>query len=86
MSSVVIVDYKHEKPVTREDLKAASAKLGNCLQTRGIQWQNTFVSSDGLRQMCVFKAEDAERVRDAFRESGVAFEKVWTATEPWKTK
>jgi hypothetical protein len=40
----------------------------------------SYLSADGCRTICVFQAPDAEAVRHANRQAGLAFERVWTAT------
>ncbi len=36
---------------------------------------------DKRRRICVFEAKDAEAVRQAYRMSGVKFERVWSAEQ-----
>lgn len=51
-----------------------------CLELHRVAWQESFVSEEGRRMICHFRAPDAESVRLAFRQGGVPVESVWTGT------
>ncbi len=76
----VVVEYLHTPPLPPDGLEKNGAKLGPCLQTRGVRWLTTYLASDRRRQICIFEAPDAESVRESYRSAGVAFERVWPAT------
>jgi hypothetical protein len=80
---VLIVEYKHEPPITDEQLKEASAKLHDCLEARSAKWIQTYLSEDRTSQICIFEAPDAEAVRSAYRMAGVKFERVRAAFTPF---
>jgi hypothetical protein len=75
----ILVEYVFETPKTDADVAAMSRKLGPCLVARDVVWQATFIAQDRRRQLCIFKAADAQTVRDAFRSAGVGFERAWAA-------
>jgi hypothetical protein len=39
------------------------------------------MATDRRRRVCVFEARDAESVRQAYRLSGVKFDRVWAAEQ-----
>jgi hypothetical protein len=53
--------------------------LDPCLEAREAHWIRSFVSSDGKYSICEFEVPYAEAVREACREAGFTFEKVWRA-------
>jgi hypothetical protein len=77
----IIVERVFPQPLTLEGFRSAGAVLQPCLDVRGIRWLSSCIARDGLRSMCKFEATDAELVRQANREAGLPFEKVWVATE-----
>lgn len=78
---IIIVERVFPQPMTMEAFAGAGAVLQPCLDVRDIRWIASCISKDGLRSMCRFEASDAELVRQANREAGLPFEKVWVATE-----
>ena len=53
----------------------------DCFRMHRVHWQETRLSEDGTRLICRFRAPDAESVRVALRQSGIAYDSVWTADE-----
>jgi hypothetical protein len=80
---VLIVEYKHESPVTDEQLRAATDKLHDCLETRAVKWIQTYLTEDRTHQFCIFEAPDADAVRSAYRMADVKFERVFAAFTPF---
>jgi hypothetical protein len=80
---VLIVEYKHESPITDEQLKAAGQRLGSCLAARNVKWLQTYVTEDRTSQFCFYEAPDAESVRSAYRMAEVNFERVRPAFTPF---
>jgi len=76
----LLVEYRHDPPITADRLQKQSAALGDCLQVRGIQHIRSWVSSDGRRGVCEYRAADAEAVREAYRAAGVSCSAIWSAT------
>jgi uncharacterized protein DUF4242 len=75
----VIVEQVFEEPLTDERYAAYAQRLDPCMEVRNGAWRRSSVSVDKLRSVCEFEAPDAESVRQAYRASGVPFERVWTA-------
>jgi ubiquinone/menaquinone biosynthesis C-methylase UbiE len=67
------------EPVTDEQMAAIAKRLDPCLEVRDGMWRRSSVSVDRLRMVCEFEAPDSESVRQAFRMSDTAYERVWTA-------
>jgi hypothetical protein len=75
----VIVEQVFSEPFTDERYAAFSQRLDPCMKVRDGLWRRSSLSIDRLRLICEFEAPDAERVREALRSAGIAFERVWTA-------
>jgi hypothetical protein len=75
----VIVEHVFAEPFTEERLSAFAKAIDPCLEVRSGMWRRSSVSKDRRRMICEFEAPDAESVREAFRSSGLPFERVWSA-------
>jgi hypothetical protein len=75
----VIAEQVFTEPLTDEQAAAHAKRLDPCLELRRGTWRRTSLAIDRLRMVCEFEAPDAEAVREAFRNAGIRFERVWTA-------
>jgi hypothetical protein len=75
----VMVEQVFTEPFTDERYAAFAKELDPCLDVRDGMWRRSSLSKDKLRMVCEFEAPDAESVREAFRTSGLPFERIWTA-------
>jgi SAM-dependent methyltransferase len=75
----VLAEQVFQEPLTDERYAADAGRLTPCLDVRKGAWRRSSLAIDRLRMVCEFEAPDAEAVRDAFRVSGVAYERVWPA-------
>jgi hypothetical protein len=75
----VIVECAHEKPLSPDELRAATAQLWMCLLVREVVFVASYAAQNGKRLIWVLEARDAESVRNAFRSSGTPFERAWSA-------
>jgi uncharacterized protein DUF4242 len=75
----VIVEQAFQEPFTDERYASFAKRLDPCLDIRRGAWRRSSLSMDKLRMICEFEAPDAEAVREAFRASGVPYERVWSA-------
>jgi ubiquinone/menaquinone biosynthesis C-methylase UbiE len=75
----VMAEQVFREPFTDDRYAAAAKKLTPCLDVRKGAWRRSSLAIDKLRMLCEFEAPDAEAVREAFRASGLAYERVWTA-------
>jgi hypothetical protein len=79
--SLIICERKFSSPISLQQFGEAGKTLGPCLDVRGIRWIGSAFSTDGTQSVCRFEAVDAESVRQANREAGCPFERVWAAQE-----
>ncbi len=75
----VMVEQVFTEPFDDTKYAEFAKKLDPCLEVRDGMWRRSSLSLDKLRMICEFDAPDAEAVREAFRTSGLPFERVWTA-------
>ncbi len=75
----VMVEQAFTEPFTDERYAAFAKELDPCLEVRSGMWRRSSLSKDKLRMVCEFEAPDAESVREAFRSSGIPYERIWTA-------
>lgn len=74
----VFVEWSGDIPTERCGMPESS--LAACSSLHRVRWRESFISSVGGRQICHFHAPDAESVRLALRQAGVAARMVWTGT------
>lgn len=75
----VMAEQVFSEPLTDDRYAAFAKKLDPCLEVRNGAWRRSSLSMDRLRMVCEFESPDAEAVREAFRSSGLSYERVWTA-------
>jgi SAM-dependent methyltransferase len=75
----VMADQVFKEPLTDDQYAAFAKRVDPCLEVRNGMWRRSTLSIDRLRMVCEFEAPDAEAVREAYRASGVPYDRVWTA-------
>jgi hypothetical protein len=78
---LIIVESVFDPPITEEEFDRRAAEVAPCLDERHATWVTSYMALDRRRRVCVFEARDAEAVRQAYRMSGVKFERVWAAEQ-----
>jgi hypothetical protein len=78
---LVIVETVFDPPITEEEFDALAEQVSHCLDERHATWVTSYMALDRRRRVCVFDAKDAEAIRQAYRMSGVKFERVWAAEQ-----
>jgi hypothetical protein len=73
----VVVSRQFDQPTTVEAVQAIEEAGAWCLEQRQVTFLRTFFSADGKRMLCLYRAPDAESVREAQREAGMPVERVW---------
>jgi hypothetical protein len=73
--ALVVVEYQFATAPTEEAVR----KLETCLLVREVQRVASYRARDGLRQVSIFEASDAESVREAHRSSSMPFAACWNA-------
>jgi hypothetical protein len=80
--SLIILESSFDPPLTEEQFYEQIAdKLNACLDARAARWITSYMASDGRRRICVFEAKDAEAIRQAYRLTGLKFDRVWSAEQ-----
>jgi hypothetical protein len=69
----LLVEYRHDPPLTDEEHDEMARRLDPCLEVRGIRWMRSWLSTDRTWGICEFEAADAESVREAYRSAKVKF-------------
>jgi hypothetical protein len=75
----VMVEQVFPEPFTDERYAEVAKRLDPCLEVRNGAWRRSSLSLDRLRMICEFEAPDAESVREAHRNAGIPYERVWSA-------
>ena len=76
----VVVERLFPESVTPEFVANALREKGWCLDLHRAEYVESYLATDGLRMVCVFRAPDAEAVRLANNQAGVPYTNVWTAS------
>lgn len=76
---VYIVERYFDEPIILADIEEQERQSKSCFDMRNVSFLHTYVSPDRKRTICVYEAPDAESVREAQREAGLPFERVWAA-------
>lgn len=74
----VVVERSFEEPVTLEEIQALEDAGAGCLAARHVEFVRTFFSRDRRRMVCLYRAPDAEAVREAQRKAGMPVDAVWS--------
>jgi hypothetical protein len=77
--SLVVVERSHATPTALEAVRPSKETLWLCFELRDVRHVATYAALDGMRVVCVFDAPDAETVRVANRNAGMAFDVAWSA-------
>jgi hypothetical protein len=73
----VIVTRRFTSPMRRDDLVLRETQRAAALRALGIEHANTFVSLDGQRALCLYRAPDADSLRAADAAAGLPLESAW---------
>jgi hypothetical protein len=74
----VIVERHFEEPVRMEEIQAIEDAGAWCLQAHDVRFARTFFSLDRRRMICLYRAPDAEAVRQAQRKAEMPVDDVWS--------
>jgi hypothetical protein len=78
--TTVVVEYKHDPPITDEALADFVARLRKCSEVREVVWVRTYLSFDRATMFAVFEADNAELVRMAHGMSGTTYARLYPMT------
>ena len=76
----IVAERRFIDPVKPEFVSVALQKAGWCLDLHRAEYIESFLGHDGLRMVCLFRAPDAEAVRQANRKAGVPYTQIWRAS------
>lgn len=78
--SCTVVERVFESRLTLDQVRGMARDGAWCLSQYRIAYLGSFLGADGTRLTCVYRAPDAESVRAANRQNGLAYERVWRAS------
>ena len=76
-SANVLVRRRFAQPVSVEEIQALEDAGAWCLEARRVKFIRTYFSIDCKRMICLYRAPDAESVRQAQRQANMPVEDVW---------
>lgn len=76
-SANVLVRRRFAQPVSVEQIQALEDAGAWCLEARRVKFIRTYFSTDGKRMICLYRAPDAESVRQAQHQAKMPVEDVW---------
>lgn len=76
--SDVFLERRFDPPLTPDDVYAMGAESGRCFDLYAVEWVQSFLSVDGQRMVCWFRAADAESARKALREAHADISVIWS--------
>ncbi len=69
-----------EPPATGEQVLAMAGEAGGCFDMHQVDWKYSYLSPEGDRMLCWYRAPDAESARNALRQLGSDLHAVWPGT------
>jgi hypothetical protein len=76
-SANVLVRRAFAAPVTMAEVQAREDAAAWCLEARHVKFVRTCFAADRRRMLCLYRAPDAESVREAQRHAAMPMEDVW---------
>jgi hypothetical protein len=76
----VVAESLFSEKITPEFVASVRQQSRWCLDLHRAEYVESFLGSDGLRMVCIFRAPDAEAVRRASQQGGMPYTEIWTAT------
>ena len=78
--TTVVVEYKHDPPLTDAALAELVTRLRKCIEVREVTWVHTYLAFDRATMFAVFEADNAELVRTAHGMSGTPYARLVPTT------
>ena len=80
MVDFVVLEREFSEPLSPEDVREMAAGI-QCLELYRVKPVRSYLTSDGMRMVCVFQAPDAEALRSLGRANGFPpGSSVWAST------
>jgi Nickel responsive protein SCO4226-like len=76
----VVAESRFSEKITPEFVALARQQSAWCLELHRAEYIESFLGTDGLRMVCIFRAPDAEAVRRASQQGGMPYAEIWTAS------
>ncbi len=76
----VVVERVFEEPIVPEVLMSRVRERGGCLGTYGADYLEAYLAPDRKRMLCLFRAPDAEAVRNVNRTMEISAVRVYPVT------
>ena len=76
-SANVLVRRAFAQPVTVDEIQAREDAAAWCLEARHVKFVRSCFAADRRRMLCLYRAPDAESVREAQRHAAMPVEDVW---------
>ncbi len=73
----VVVERSFDEPASMEELQAQEDSAAWCLDLHRVKFIRSLFSSDRRRMVCLYRAPDAESVRQAQSQAGMPVDRVW---------
>ena len=73
----VVVERRFTEPVDLPSLQAKEDAFAWCFESHNVQFVRTFIANDRKRMVCMYRAPDAEAVRNTQRQAQMPMERVW---------
>jgi len=77
----VLVERSWEEPVAMDDIQAIEDAGAHCLETYRVKFARTFFSLDRKKMICLYRAPDAESVRQAQQKARMPLDTVWACSQ-----
>jgi len=76
----VVAESLFSEKITPEFVTLARQQSQWCFELHRAEYVESYLRSDGLRMVCIFRAPDAEAVRRASQQGGLPYKEIWTAS------
>lgn len=76
----VVSERRLDPPIQIADVSAMGAEAAWCMEKYRVTHVSSLLSLDGRWLVCLFRAPDAEAVRNTLRTLGTSVERAWTAS------
>jgi hypothetical protein len=76
----MILERRFDPPMTSADVLTMAETSGGCFSLYRVDWNQSFLSSDGTRLVCWLTAPDAESARMALRQANVGEHVLWQSS------
>jgi hypothetical protein len=79
MTEIVVVERELTEPADIHELQAREDSVGWCLEQHGVTAVCSYVALDRRTAICVYRAPDADALRETQRRAGLPVTRAWTA-------